>query len=116
MNIDQEITKLTDKYYRLISPQNHKDRDCHWSISLTWSYGQPPVFSVEHYGYLYEDIRDGVECKTLEEAKEKLLGHIKEAIEKEIKWAQRVVDEPAERDFVNLEIAKEVLKIAEDNK
>jgi hypothetical protein len=55
-NIIQEITKLTDEWYRLIGSDHHKDRDCHWYIETKWSYGQPPKYSVQHFGYILDEI------------------------------------------------------------
>ncbi len=54
--IIEEITKLTDEWYRLIGKDHHKDRDCHWYIETKWSYGQPPKYSVHHWGYILGDI------------------------------------------------------------
>ena len=55
-NIIQEITKLTDEWYRLIGSDHHKDRDCHWYIETKWSYGYPPVYVIQHYGYILDEI------------------------------------------------------------
>ena len=54
---EKQITELGAKYYNLIGPEHHKDRDCHWTIETRWSYGQPPVYIVEHRGYLHETER-----------------------------------------------------------
>ena len=50
-----EITKLTEEWYHLIGPDHHKDRDCHWHINTTWSYGNSPVYVIEHFGYIIDD-------------------------------------------------------------
>jgi len=54
--IIEEITKLSDEWYTLIGHSHHKDRDCHWYIETKWSYGQPPTYSVQHWGYILGDI------------------------------------------------------------
>ena len=54
MKIEKRITELSAQYYDLIGGEHHKDRDCHWSIETLWSYGQAPVYIVEHKGYLHE--------------------------------------------------------------
>ena len=54
MKTENRIPELSVKYYDLISGEHHKDRDCHWSIETLWSYGKPPVYIVEHKGYLHE--------------------------------------------------------------
>jgi len=57
MKIEKQIAELGAKYYNLIGPEHHKDRDCHWTIETKWSYGNDPVFIVEHKGYLHETER-----------------------------------------------------------
>lgn len=57
MKTEKKITELAVQYYSLISGEHHKDRDCHWKIETLWSYGQPPVYVVEHKGYLHETER-----------------------------------------------------------
>ena len=73
-----EITKLTDEWYRLIGKDHHKDRDCHWYIQTTWSYGLSPKYVVQHYGYIIDTIQE--EFNTYEEA----LDFLKETLIKEI--------------------------------
>jgi hypothetical protein len=75
----KKITELTDKWYRLIGPDHHKDRDCHWYIETVWSYGNPPVYVIRHYGYIIDEIEE-----TWSEY-ELALNRLKELIEKEIK-------------------------------
>jgi hypothetical protein len=74
----QEITKLTDEWYSLIGKDHHKDRDCHWYIETKWSYGQPPKYNVQHWGYILDHIEE--ECTSYDEALHKL----KEILIKEI--------------------------------
>jgi hypothetical protein len=57
MKIEKQITELAEKYHKLIAGDHHKDRDCHWHIEVKWSYGNDPVFIVEHKGYLHETAR-----------------------------------------------------------
>ena len=57
MKIEKQITELAEKYHKLIAEDHHKDRDCHWTIETKWSYGNDPVFIVEHKGYLHETER-----------------------------------------------------------
>ena len=53
-----KITKLTNQWYTLIGSDHHKDRDCHWYIETKWSYGQPPVYIIQHYGYILDEINE----------------------------------------------------------
>ena len=45
------LTKLTERYYSLISKDHHKDRDCHFYINKIYSYGNEPYYEFEHCGY-----------------------------------------------------------------
>lgn len=79
--LKKEITELTESWYRLISKDHHKDKDFHWYVNTVWSYGQEPIYRVEHFGYLLEDV--AIECKTYEEALLKLRDFLKIAVERE---------------------------------
>ena len=78
MSLVDEITKLTDEWYGLIGGEHHKDRDCHWYVETKWSYGYPPKYTVQHWGYILNDIVE--ECISYDEALLKL----KEMLIKEI--------------------------------
>lgn len=78
-NIIEEITKLTDEWYSLIGSDHHKDRDCHWYIETKWSYGNSPVYIVQHYGYIIDEINEV--CSTYEDA----LKTLKRILENEIR-------------------------------
>jgi hypothetical protein len=82
-NLTSEITSLTDEWYRLIGPTHHKDRCCHWYIETKWSYGYPPVYTVQHYGYILDKIEE--ECTSYDEALTVLKDTLKEKIEEEKK-------------------------------
>ena len=77
----EEITELTDVWYKLIGPDHHKDRDCHWYIETKWSYGYPPKYSIQHWGYILDDIVE--ECNSYDEALLKLKEILIEKIEEE---------------------------------
>jgi len=82
-NIIEEITILTDEWYRLIGPTHHKDKCCHWYIETKWSYGQPPTYSVQHWGYILGDIVE--EFDSYDEALVGLKNILIEKIEEEKK-------------------------------
>ena len=75
----EEITKLTDEWYTLIGPDHHKEKDCHWYVETKWSYGHPPKYSVQHWGYIIGDIEE--HWNTYELA----LARLKEILTTEIK-------------------------------
>jgi hypothetical protein len=76
--IIDEITKLTEEWYNIIGPNHHKDRDCHWYIETKWSYGNAPVYTIHHYGYILEEYKET--WKTYDLALERL----REILTKEI--------------------------------
>lgn len=84
--IIEEITKLSDEWYTLIGHSHHKDKDCHWYIETKWSYGQPPTYSVQHWGYILGDIVE--ECDSYDKALLKLKEILIETIEKEKKFEE----------------------------
>jgi len=63
----EDITKLTEKWYFMIGKDHHKDRDCHWYIETKWSYGRPPMYTVQHFGYIIHPAIE-IECNSYDEA------------------------------------------------
>ena len=53
---DATVVDLTGLWYSIVNLDHHKDKDCHWYINKTYSYGSSPIYNVEHYGYVYEEI------------------------------------------------------------
>lgn len=56
--IEDRIVALTNEWYSLVGRDHHKDRDCHFYICKTWSYGQPPTYVVQHDGYVWDKVID----------------------------------------------------------
>jgi hypothetical protein len=54
MTLEQEITILTEKWYRYVNLDHHKDRDCHWYITKTYSYGDEAYYEAHHSGYILD--------------------------------------------------------------
>lgn len=81
MSIVDEITKLTDDWYHLIGKDHHKDRDCHWYIETKWSYGYPPKYTVQHWGYIVDEIEK--EYDSYEEALSGLRDILTEKVQQE---------------------------------
>lgn len=103
----EEIIKLTKLWYLLVGLDHHKDRDCHWIINTTYSYGEPPIFEIEHNGYVYEEISRSFD--SYEDAESGLIEELKMAIEKEKEWAERVIKEPEKWDKDQVENAHTIL-------
>jgi len=93
MNTQEKIVQLTDKWYRFIVKDHHKDKDCHWYIEVDFAYGQEPTFKAFHFGYLAGDL-ELPSRTTYAEAEEDLLELIEAAIEKEREWVTRVLESP----------------------
>ena len=80
----EEITKLTEEWRKLIGNGHVKDRDFHFHIQTTWSYGLPPKYFVQHNGYILHDFEEQ-EYDTYEEALQGLKKFLEESIEEEKK-------------------------------
>ena len=85
-NIIEEITKLTDDWRSLTAKDHCKDRDFHWYIETKWSYGQPPTYIVQHWGYILGDIVE--EFDSYDEALLKLKEILMEKIAEEKKFEE----------------------------
>lgn len=76
--LEEAVTNLNSVWMNTISGLHHKDRDCHWSIRRRWSYGSNPVWIVEHFGYLEDEVEQ--EVKTYQEALELVIKKLEQAI------------------------------------
>lgn len=54
MTLEEEITVLTQKWYKYVNLDHHKDRDCHWYITKTYSYGDEAYYEAHHSGYILD--------------------------------------------------------------
>lgn len=79
--ISEKIVDLTDKWYRYIGPMHHKDRDCHWHIETSYSYGEKPTYTAFINGYLFSDQREPRD--NFAQAEKDLLDMVKEAVQTE---------------------------------
>jgi len=109
MNHEEEITRLSSAWYELVGLDHHKDKDCHWHINKTWSYGAKPIYRIEHYGYIYKDVSE--EFETMEEAEKNLFDHLQLAFNRELVWAAEVLVSPAMWDEDQVERAKKIKEI-----
>lgn len=105
----EEIIKLTDLWYSIVSLDHHKDRDCHWYINTVYSYGQPPKFRLEHYGYIGEDLEG--EFETYEDAEKGLIDALKEALNNQKEWAEGVLEDVSNWDSDQIENAKKIIDL-----
>lgn len=89
--LSDEIVRLSGIWYELVNVDHHKDKDCHWSIETTYSYGDGPRFTVWHDGYVYKRVSN--EYKTLRAALTGLRDELKRAIAGQRAWAERSIAE-----------------------
>jgi hypothetical protein len=89
--VERSVDQLVAEYMRVIGPQHHKDRDCHWAIEKRWSYGELAGYYVQHDGYCYEHCgscgEDGP-FRTHEDALERMAHHLRRAIREAKEWAE----------------------------
>lgn len=79
MTLEEEIAKLTQKWYRYVNLNHHKDRDCHWYITKTYSYGDEGYYEAHHSGYIL-DSWTSPRCSTEEMAATLLRDKLKNEI------------------------------------
>lgn len=83
MKLEEEIMVLTEKWYKYVNLDHHKDRDCHWYITKTYSYGEEAYYEAHHSGYIL-DHWTSPRCGTEEMAstllRDKLKRELKEAV------------------------------------
>ena len=54
-DLENKIVRLSAIWYEYVGMDHHKDRDCHWMINKTYSYGRPATYVVSHHGYIGSD-------------------------------------------------------------
>lgn len=83
VTLEEEIVQLTKKWYRYVNLDHHKDRDCHWYITKTYSYGDEAYYEASHSGYILDhwtSPRCGTEEMALTLLRDKLKHEVNHAI------------------------------------
>lgn len=107
--MNAEIIRLTKLWYQVVSSDHHKDRDCHWYINTVYSYGNEPIYRIEHYGYVHDNI--SIEFDSYESAERGLLVEIRRALVNEFSWALGVLGgNPNESDETDKERARKIIE------
>lgn len=96
MKIEKQITELSAKWYKYVSGDHHKDKDCHFYIQVDYAYGEPPIYSAEHYGYIGDEFE--IQTDSYPAAQKALLKAMKEMIKKQEGWVKEVLDKPDDYD------------------
>jgi len=81
--LDKIITALTALWYRSLI-DHHKDRDCHFKICKVWSYGDKPLYRIEHDGYINEFYEGDFD--TYESAARALIEELFRRVESEVNY------------------------------
>jgi hypothetical protein len=117
----EKIAELNEIWYSSIlgGGSGHKDRDCHFYITQSFSYGKPGQWSVAHHGYINHSYEDTV-WNSYEEAQLELIKLLKYSILEEVNWYLEHYGDPDwdQHEKYNLEqleeLKKKVLEIASD--
>lgn len=96
------IAEATALWYRLISSDRHKDQDCHFSMTVTFSYNGSRTITVQHAGYLAGAW--SAPAKTFASALHILLRRI----------CQQILDECTYTDETDLDLQQHRLMIREE--
>lgn len=80
----EKIAALNEIWYSLLSG-HYKDRDCHFYITQTFSYGQKGKWTVAHHGYVNHSYEE-TEWETYEECQQELINLLYESIKVEVQW------------------------------
>ena len=79
----EKIAKLNEIWYGLLC--DHKDRDCHFYITQTFSYGQKGQWTVAHHGYINHKYEE-TSFDTYEECQIELIKLLGDSIISEVDW------------------------------
>lgn len=102
----EKIIELSEKWYEYVSQDHHKDGDCHWIIEVDFAYGEEPVYTAHHNGYIADDLGLQPSRTTYEEAEVDLLELIEKAIRDEREWVEIVLRNKNEYDEFQIKQAE----------
>ena len=117
----EKIAELNEIWYSSIlgGGSGHKDRDCHFYITQTFSYGGAGKWAVAHHGYINHHYQE-TEWDSYEECQLELIKLLKYSILEELNWYLEHYGDPDwdQHEKYNLEqledIKMKVLEIAPD--
>jgi hypothetical protein len=82
--VEEKITLLTNAWYQYVGAGGHKDRDMQFSITTQWSYGDAPLYEVEHNAYMGNDIEG--KFTSYHTAQHFLLSSLMVMVQEQIDW------------------------------
>jgi hypothetical protein len=111
VTLEEEITELTAKWMKYVSLDHHKDRDCHWYITQTYSYGEEPYYEAHHSGYIL-DHWTSPRCGTAEMASTLLRDKLKRELDAAVMSLKDAITNPESLEWLNIteSEAKELIK------
>ena len=77
----QKITELTNKWYTYVNMDHHKSRDCVWTISISYEYGEAPRYTAYHNGYILDNW-ESPQCNALEDAEQWVINKLERELER----------------------------------
>lgn len=96
MTNEEKILKLSSLWYNLLI-DHHKDRDCHFEIIKTYSYGYEISYTVQHFGYIYKEFHRNFDNQ--EDAEKWLINKLKIMIRYEAKRLMNCRDEYIQKKY-----------------
>ncbi len=102
--IEDFMMRFTDAWYGYVNQDHHKDRDCHFYITKTWSYGEKPTYEASHWGYV-GDVFSG-KFDTHKDAMTFMMNEIKNMLRKQKEWSDMVLADEKEWDEFQVNGAK----------
>jgi hypothetical protein len=89
----KKILELETAWMNYLGGSHHKNKDCHFNIEITYSYGHKIDYFPYHKGYIFES--ENLESyDTLKEAEEALIGIILDAFRDQVEWTDTIKANP----------------------
>lgn len=99
--MNKKLQEILLDWQKYVAPHHHKDRDCHFQITINYSYGQKPTYSIDHYAYIGKEIHE-IGIESLKEAEKILYKSILGKIRDEFLGANEILkySKDFERDVI----------------
>ncbi len=91
MTLEEEIMDLSGKWCKYVGMDHCKDRDFHWYITKSYSYGESPKFYASHNGYR-ADYWTSQEVDNEEDAMMLLADKLRRTVNGEIKHIKKNIE------------------------
>lgn len=105
--LNKEITELSGIWYRIVNVDHHKVRDCHWYVQTVFSYGNDPIYEVQHYGYVWKEYKQ--EYSSYIFALIGLRDTLHIAIKEQYEWAKENIEDFSQESQLIINIINEYI-------